>query len=128
MEIESFCSHEFRLILVPSHKKISLNLLFCFIQITIPVTKSFVEYLKTQPMVFEVFGHYQHLQPVGHSAALIGSLQSSMSISATTKSPPQDGSISSATKQSTLATPNQVNIYALQSTQNFNFIVICKIN
>ena len=38
------------------------------------MTKSFVEYLKSQPMVFEVFGHYQHLQPVGHSAALIGSL------------------------------------------------------
>ena len=98
-------------------KKISLNLIFCFIQITIPVTKSFVEYLKTQPMVFEVFGHYQHLQPVGHSAALIGSLQSSMSISATTKSPPpQDGAISSATKQSTLATPNQVNKFAVQPT------------
>ena len=98
-------------------KKVSLHLIFCFIQITIPVTKSFVEYLKTQPMVFEVFGHYQHLQPVGHSAALIGSLQSSMSISATTKSPPpQDGSISSATKQSTLATPNQVNEYAVQPT------------
>ena len=80
------------------------------------MTKSFVEYLKTQPMVFEVFGHYQHLQPVGHSAALIGSLQSSMSISATIKSPPQDGSFSSATKQSTLATPNQVNEYAIQST------------
>ena len=90
-------------------RTLRLNLIFCFIQITIPVTKSFVEYLKTQPMVFEVFGHYQHLQPVGHSAALIGSLQSSMSISATTKSPPQDGSISSTTKQSTLATPNQVN-------------------
>ena len=27
--------------------------------ITVPVTKSFVEYLKGQPMVFEVFGHYQ---------------------------------------------------------------------
>lgn len=23
------------------------------------VTKSFVEYIKTQPIVFEVFGHYQ---------------------------------------------------------------------
>lgn len=27
--------------------------------ITVTVTKSFVEYLKTQPLVFEVFGHYQ---------------------------------------------------------------------
>ncbi|XP_058827515.1 kinesin-like protein unc-104 isoform X5 [Topomyia yanbarensis] len=28
--------------------------------ITVPVTKSFIEYLKTQPIVFKVFGHYQH--------------------------------------------------------------------
>lgn len=28
-------------------------------QITVEVTKSFVEYIKTQPIVFEVFGHYQ---------------------------------------------------------------------
>ncbi|XP_052743336.1 kinesin-like protein unc-104 isoform X11 [Bicyclus anynana] len=27
--------------------------------ITVPVTKSFVEYIKSQPIVFEVFGHYQ---------------------------------------------------------------------
>ncbi|XP_014215863.1 kinesin-like protein unc-104 isoform X3 [Copidosoma floridanum] len=27
--------------------------------ITVTVTKSFVEYIKTQPIVFEVFGHYQ---------------------------------------------------------------------
>ncbi|XP_049853671.1 kinesin-like protein unc-104 isoform X6 [Schistocerca gregaria] len=27
--------------------------------ITVTVTKSFIEYLKTQPIVFEVFGHYQ---------------------------------------------------------------------
>ncbi|XP_054265654.1 kinesin-like protein unc-104 [Macrosteles quadrilineatus] len=27
--------------------------------ITVSVTKSFVEYIKTQPIVFEVFGHYQ---------------------------------------------------------------------
>uniref|UniRef100_A0A7N6B8S3 plus-end-directed kinesin ATPase n=1 Tax=Anabas testudineus TaxID=64144 RepID=A0A7N6B8S3_ANATE len=27
--------------------------------ITVEVTKSFVEYIKTQPIVFEVFGHYQ---------------------------------------------------------------------
>ncbi|XP_034243947.1 kinesin-like protein unc-104 isoform X6 [Thrips palmi] len=27
--------------------------------ITVSVTKSFVDYLKTQPLVFEVFGHYQ---------------------------------------------------------------------
>ncbi|XP_050098294.1 kinesin-like protein unc-104 isoform X4 [Anopheles aquasalis] len=28
--------------------------------ITVPVTKSFIDYLKTQPIVFKVFGHYQH--------------------------------------------------------------------
>ena len=28
--------------------------------ITVPVTKSFIEYLKTQPVMFKVFGHYQH--------------------------------------------------------------------
>lgn len=28
-------------------------------QIAVEVTKSFVEYIKTQPIVFEVFGHYQ---------------------------------------------------------------------
>ena len=29
------------------------------LQITVTVTKSFMEYIKTQPLVFEVFGHYQ---------------------------------------------------------------------
>ncbi|XP_070490677.1 kinesin-like protein unc-104 isoform X3 [Chironomus tepperi] len=28
--------------------------------ITVPVTKSFMEYLKTQPIMFKVFGHYQN--------------------------------------------------------------------
>ncbi|XP_026475169.1 kinesin-like protein unc-104 [Ctenocephalides felis] len=28
--------------------------------ITVPVTKSFIEYIKTQPIMFKVFGHYQH--------------------------------------------------------------------
>lgn len=28
-------------------------------QIAVEVTKSFVDYIKTQPIVFEVFGHYQ---------------------------------------------------------------------
>ena len=78
---------------------------FIILQITIPVTKSFVEYLKSQPMVFEVFGHYQHLQPVGHSAALIGSIQGhnkSGQLPDTTTTGP--------TKQSTLSTTSQVNI------------------
>lgn len=29
-------------------------------QITVPITKSFIDYLKTQPIMFKVFGHYQH--------------------------------------------------------------------
>lgn len=29
------------------------------LQIAVEVTKSFVDYIKTQPIVFEVFGHYQ---------------------------------------------------------------------
>lgn len=30
-----------------------------FPQIAVEVTKSFVDYIRTQPIVFEVFGHYQ---------------------------------------------------------------------
>ena len=37
-------------------------------QITVPVTKSFVEYIKHQPMIFEVFGHYQ--PPALHRVAI----------------------------------------------------------
>lgn len=38
---------------------------FCFVvvvfseQISVEVTESFIEYIKTKPIVFEVFGHYQ---------------------------------------------------------------------
>ena len=28
-------------------------------QIAVEVTRSFIEYIKSQPLVFEVFGHYQ---------------------------------------------------------------------
>ncbi|XP_055916355.1 kinesin-like protein unc-104 isoform X7 [Eupeodes corollae] len=28
--------------------------------ITVPVTKSFIEYMKTQPIMFKIFGHYQN--------------------------------------------------------------------
>ena len=28
-------------------------------QISVEVTESFIEYIKTKPIVFEVFGHYQ---------------------------------------------------------------------
>ena len=41
-------------------------------QITIPVTKAFVEYIKKQPMIFEVFGHYQ-AHPLHKIAAQEGS-------------------------------------------------------
>lgn len=30
-----------------------------FFQITVPITHSFLEYIRTQPIVFKVFGHYQ---------------------------------------------------------------------
>jgi kinesin family protein 1 len=43
-------------------KSSSLN--FYHVQnITVPVSRSFVEYIKAQPMVFEVYGHYQSSQP-----------------------------------------------------------------
>lgn len=32
---------------------------YLVLQIAVEVTKSFLEYIKTQPIVFEVFGHYQ---------------------------------------------------------------------
>lgn len=32
---------------------------FFSLQITVTVSKAFIEYIKTQPIVFEVFGHYQ---------------------------------------------------------------------
>ena len=30
-----------------------------YFQFTVTVTKSFIDYIKSQPLVFEVFGHYQ---------------------------------------------------------------------
>lgn len=36
-----------------------MNIILLVRQIAVEVTKSFVEYIKTQPIVFEVFGHYQ---------------------------------------------------------------------
>ena len=45
------------------------KMIWCnFFQITIPVTKSFVHYIKHQPMIFEVYGHYQ--PPVLHKVAI----------------------------------------------------------
>lgn len=40
-------------------RRISIRLFFTF-QITVPITKSFIEFLKTQPIIFKVFGHYQN--------------------------------------------------------------------
>jgi len=28
-------------------------------QVTVAVTKSFIEYIKSEPVVFELYGHYQ---------------------------------------------------------------------
>jgi hypothetical protein len=44
--------------------KSSSSLNFYHVQnITVPVSRSFVEYIKGQPLVFEVYGHYQSTQP-----------------------------------------------------------------
>uniref|UniRef100_A0A1B6CXY8 PH domain-containing protein n=1 Tax=Clastoptera arizonana TaxID=38151 RepID=A0A1B6CXY8_9HEMI len=40
--------------------------------ITVSVTKAFLEYIKTQPIVFEIFGHYQQ-HPLHRDAKLEGS-------------------------------------------------------
>lgn len=40
-------------------KNLQLTVVFHSQQITVPVTKSFIEYLKTQPIMFKIFGHYQ---------------------------------------------------------------------
>lgn len=42
--------------------------------ITVTATKSFIEYIKSQPIVFEVFGHYQQ-HPLHKDAKLEGSLR-----------------------------------------------------
>ncbi|XP_066140161.1 kinesin-like protein unc-104 isoform X2 [Euwallacea fornicatus] len=42
--------------------------------ITVTCTKSFLEYIRTQPIVFEVFGHYQQ-HPLHKDAKLEGSLR-----------------------------------------------------
>ncbi|CAH1116318.1 unnamed protein product [Phaedon cochleariae] len=42
--------------------------------ITVTTTKSFIEYIKTQPIVFEVFGHYQQ-HPLHKDAKLEGGLR-----------------------------------------------------
>ena len=39
--------------------KLTHCIVWAVCQITVEVTKWFLEYIKTQPIVFEVFGHYQ---------------------------------------------------------------------
>lgn len=36
------------------------NCMLCFHQIVTPVSNNFIEYIKSQPILFEVFGHYHH--------------------------------------------------------------------
>lgn len=43
-------------------------------QITVSTTKSFIEYIKSQPIVFEVFGHYQQ-HPLHKDAKLEGNVR-----------------------------------------------------
>lgn len=52
---------------------ILLIIIFLF-QITVTTTKSFLEYIKTQPIVFEVFGHYQQ-HPLHKDAKLEGNIR-----------------------------------------------------
>ncbi len=41
-----------------------------------PVTKSFVEYIKKQPLIFEVFGHYQQQQQLQQQQSVPGGQES----------------------------------------------------
>lgn len=52
----------------------ALKLIRFNFQITVSTTKSFIEYIKTQPIVFEVFGHYQQ-HPLHKDAKLEGSVR-----------------------------------------------------
>lgn len=44
-------------------------------QISVEVTESFIEYVKTKPIVFEVFGHYQQHPLHLHGQELIRSVE-----------------------------------------------------
>ena len=41
------------------HVSISVLLLLCVVQLSVTVTDEFVNYLRTSPIMLEVFGHYQ---------------------------------------------------------------------
>ena len=84
-----------------------LTMPFLFLsQITVPVTKSFVEYIKKQPMIFELFGHYQQhplhkistqegttpaTNTLTNAAAATSSSTNTSTSSAFSSSPSQDG-------------------------------------
>lgn len=59
-------------------KKTNPKKLFFFFslleQISVEVTESFLEYIKTKPIVFEVFGHYQQHPLHVHGQELIRSV------------------------------------------------------
>lgn len=44
-------------------------------QVSVEVTESFIEYIKTKPIVFEVFGHYQQHPLHLHGQELIRFVQ-----------------------------------------------------
>ena len=50
------------LILIARMQPIRLNLIFGWlsrVQFTVTVTQAFIDYIQTQPIVFELCGHYQ---------------------------------------------------------------------
>ena len=67
-----------------SGKGSSLN--FYHVQnITVNITRSFIEYIKTQPLIFEVYGHYQHHQSVSR----LSSRPSSETETSLSRAPPR---------------------------------------
>ena len=71
-----------------SGKGSSLN--FYHVQnITATVTRSFVEYIKTQPMIFEVYGHYQQHSITRAPAPRLSESESSASSGGLTRPPPR---------------------------------------
>lgn len=57
------------------NNKCNFNNLFVLLeQISVEVTESFIEYIKSKPIVFEVFGHYQQHPLHLHGQELIRSV------------------------------------------------------
>ena len=65
-----------------------------------PVTKSFVSYIKKQPLIFEVFGHYQqhplHRISTQDGSAAAGSAAAVTIPSSSSQQPPQSSSAESS--------------------------------